>query len=300
MPATAVRRTPLNINAVAVGACIVNAIDLSGIASVSHLRNSIYHNIDVEETLRFFTRRYVEPLKQFVDISKAVAVDCAAGYGWFGFAYLLAGGKEIIAVDMDSERLDAACRIAELLQVDKAMRFIRSPLQEIPLRENGADVFVTIETLEHVGRKNVIPALKRIKEIASQAVIITTPNKLFPVIAHDTQLPFAHWLPPQRRGWYAEVCGRAHMNHRNEFLSPFDLDILREKFRPASRCLTFQGFADYQKSFPYYQPYGNDADKRWIRKPGAMKAGYYRAATALTGRKSYWVLPTMARIFIKH
>src|SRR5262245_6081367 len=125
---------------------------LESIRSVPHFRNSIYHNLDIKATLDFFTRRYVEPLSHFVDISRCVVVACACGYGWFSSAYLLAGGKRVLAIDLDAERLEAAKEIAKILRVDHAMECVVSPIQNIPLGVNEADVFVTIETLEHIGK----------------------------------------------------------------------------------------------------------------------------------------------------
>jgi hypothetical protein len=172
-------------------------------------------------------------------------------------------------------------------------------MQSIPLEVDAADFFVSVETLEHVGRENVRPALERMRDIARRAVLLTTPNKLFPAVAHDTRLPFLHWLPPKRRGRVARLFGREELDAGSEFLSPFDLRILLEKFRPVSRCVTFEDFAEYRRQFPFYQPYGPDDSKRRIGRPSLAKATYYRAASELLGSRTNWVMPTLTTLLAR-
>jgi len=277
----------------------VNDSASAHIRAIPHLKNSIYHNLDISGTLDFFTRRYVNPLARLFDISNAVIVDCAAGYAWFAIAYILAGGKAAIAVDVDAGRLAAAKEIARILSVHQAIDFITAPIQEIPLSPNQADIFVSVETLEHIGQENIPAALHRIKEIASQGVLLTTPNKFFPMVAHDTFLPFAHWLSPGLRHIYAKLCSRETMNHNNHFLSPVDLNILLDKFKPASSCLTFHDFEDYYNHFPFYLPYGSNEAERCCTQPSAAKAAYYRLASALLKHRAYWVMPSLGQIFVR-
>jgi len=277
----------------------VSDIHVNRIRSIPHFRASIYRDLEIGNTLDFFTRRYVRPLVEHLNISESVVVDCACGYGWFSFAYLLAGGKKAIAVDLDAERLLAAKEIAKILSVDNRMAFINSEIQEIPLASNEADIFVSIETLEHIGRNNIITALCRIKDIAAKGVIITTPNKFFPAVAHDTCLPFIHWLPTKRRRGYARLFGREELDQGNEFLTPLDLNILRGKFKPVSACLTFRNFEDYRNHFPFYQPYGPDESERLQVRPAATKALYYMVASKVFGANSYWVMPSLSRLFIR-
>ena len=277
----------------------VNDTHVNRIRSIPHFRASIYRDLKIGNTLDFFTRRYVKPLAEHFNISESVVVDCACGYGWFSFAYLLAGGKKAIAVDLDAERLSAAKAISKILSVDNRMVFMNSEVQKISLAPNEADIFVSIETLEHVGRNNIITALRRIKDIAAKGIIITTPNKLFPVVAHDTCLPFIHWLPTKRRRGYARFFGREELDEGNEFLTPFDLNILRDKFKPASACLTFRNFKEYRNHFPFYQPYGADESERLQIRPPATKAIYYKVASKVFGANSYWVMPSLSRVFIR-
>jgi hypothetical protein len=261
--------------------------------------DSFYHDLDIEGTLRFFLRRYVVPLKRLVDIAACTVVDCAAGHGWFSFAYLLGGGRKAIAVDMDPVRVSASEEIARVLGVRDRMEFMVSPIQSVPLEENSAEIFVSLETLEHVGRENVRPALERISSIASRVVVVTTPNRLFPAVAHDTRLPFIHWLPPGWRRVPAKLFGRANLDASNYFLTPWDLRPLMGKFRPVSRCMTFATFGEYSAQYPFYLPYGRRAADRFKQRPNRLLSMYLRAAATIFGTSAYWVMPSLASVLVR-
>lgn len=275
----------------------ISQAEINHIKAIPYLQNSIYRDLDIAATLDFFVRRYVRPLSKLFDISQASVIDCGAGYGWFSFAYLLAGGKEAVAADVDPLRLQAGTEISHILGIKQKMSFIHAPIQDLPLNKDEVDIFVSIETLEHVGKTNIRPALVRIRDVASQGILITTPNKLFPAIAHDTRLPIAHWLPASIRQPYAKLFGRQNMNANNDFLSPLDVRVFMDKFRPISSCLTFQDFASFKAHYPFYLPY--DIPNRWQHHPGILKSAYYKGASMLLGRFSYWVMPSLSRIFVR-
>jgi hypothetical protein len=78
-----------------------NASQLDAINSTPFLNNSIYKNIDISQTFDFFYRWFVLPLKSKFVSNESTVVDCGKGFGWFSYAYLLAGGKKAIRVDVD-------------------------------------------------------------------------------------------------------------------------------------------------------------------------------------------------------
>jgi len=277
----------------------VNPTIIEKIQTNPHFRNSIYHDIDVAKTLDFFTKRFVHPLSFYIDIKHSTIIDCGAGYGWFSIAYLLAGGQKAIAADSDKHRLHVAQEFSQLFGVDDRIKFINASIESLSLPSDYADIFVSIETLEHVGKENIKPALNNIMKIASQGVLITTPNSFFPIIMHDTRLPLAHWLPNGVRQVYADLFGRGEMNANNSFVSPIDLNVLSHKFRPASRCLTFSSFKEYKSHFPLYLPYGKDESKRTRIKPTLTKSFYYRLICGMFGKYSYWLMPSLSHIFIR-
>ncbi len=91
---------------------------LGAIAEIEHLRDydrGMYRDLDVGLTLDYMRRRFVVPVSRHIEIGRATMLDCAAGFGWLSFAYLLAGGERAILADLDGARLAAARDIARSL-----------------------------------------------------------------------------------------------------------------------------------------------------------------------------------------
>jgi hypothetical protein len=158
-------------------------------------------------------------------------------------------------------------------------------------------VVCCIEVLEHL-YGGADAALSELNRVARKIVWITTPNKLCPVVAHDTRLPLAHWMPPDKRGWYARLFGRQADDERNVFVTPFQLARGLPDFRLESGFCGFESFAAFAASFPHYLPYMGEgvAGVRDLR--GAKRAAFglsYR----LLGRRSFYVLPSLTGLFTR-
>jgi len=270
---------------------------IKAVRDLKRFRKSIYHNLDIRLTLEYFTKRFVTPLSREFDIRNSIAVDCGAGYGWFSLAYLLAGGKGVIAIDVDKERLKACKEILEIFSVSGRAQYIVSNMLNLPLSSQEVDLFVTIETLEHVGKKRILKILKNISEVARRGILLTTPNKLFPVIMHDTRIPFIHWIAPRFRLRYSALFGRKEMDDGNEFISPFDLQLIRDQFRPMTSCLACLNYREFLNMYPLYFPYGSNENSRYRTQTGNLRSIYYRIAAFLLGKNSYWIMPNLACIF---
>jgi 2-polyprenyl-3-methyl-5-hydroxy-6-metoxy-1,4-benzoquinol methylase len=272
------------------------------IADIDYLRtydDGIYRDLDIELTLDYMRRRFVAPLSRHVAIEEASLVDCASGFGWLGFAYLLAGGKHAVLVDLDARRLDAAREIADLIGVSQRCSFLTDRIQDIAIADDGADIFASVETLEHVGRENVRPSLLNMSRIAKTAVVLTTPNFLFPAVAHDTELPFAHWLPAGLRHRYAAAAGRADLDRGNRFLRPWELAPLLPKFRPVGRFQTFATREEYDRFYPHYMPYGPRQVRRWRAAPRAGQRTLQTALARTLGAWSFALAPNLASVWVR-
>jgi hypothetical protein len=189
---------------------------------------------------------------------------------------------------MDEARLDAARRIAGILGVDHRIDWRVGKLGELPLADGEARVAYCIEVIEHIGRSR--PAVRDLGRVAAEMIIVTTPNLYFPVIAHDTGLPFCHWLPLPLRARYAGLCGREARENDNLFWSPRSLLAELPAFRVVSRFLHFASRRDYLATFPIYVPYVGGGLRR---RDGRLKSLYYRAASML-GRHSLYAMPSLA------
>jgi len=259
------------------------------IRAVPHFARSIYRDMDTNGALDFYLRRYIGPLGAFIDIrADDVVADIGTGYGWLAIAFALCTPARIVAVDDDEARLEAARTIAGILRVAHRIDWRLGALGQLPLVDREARVAYCVEVIEHIGRSR--PAIRDLGRICDEVLVITTPNLLFPIIAHDTRLPFCHWLPLGLRARYAALCGRTSSQHSNLFWSP--MGLLRElpDFRVTSRFLHYSSRRDYLATFPFYLPYVGGGMRRG---DGYLKSIYY-AAASLLGRYSLYVMPSLA------
>lgn len=266
------------------------------IANLPYLKSTEYNDLDFEKTLQYIVKRYINPLKSNLDISKATLADCGAGFGWLAFGYLLEGGKHATLCDIDGPRLKDAERIAEILGIQDKCDFIVAPMQDLDFKKNQFDIFVCIETLEHVGEENINRCIEILAESTSKVVILTTPNKFFPLVLHDNKVPMSHWIPSSKRSLYTNLF-KVYDRPENDFVSPLRLSTLREKFKPISSTLTFNSYKDWKSSYPFYSPY-NYSD-RWKEQPHVLLKVLYFVLDKLLGKQSYWFAPNLCRLWLK-
>jgi 2-polyprenyl-3-methyl-5-hydroxy-6-metoxy-1,4-benzoquinol methylase len=266
--------------------------------ALHYLHNSAYGDLDWELTLDYMTRRYIHPLGQEFDLETMHFADCAAGFGWLSFAYLRAGGKHATLIEPDGLRLDAARAIAARLGLSNRCSFICSTLESVPLENKSIDIFACVETLEHVGQTNIAACVETIARCARRGILITTPNALFPVIAHDTRLPFAHWLPKPLRRRYAAWFNRLDQEEGNDFLVPSDLALLRDYFKPVARYQTFSSYREFLRFYPHYLPYGPALNRNRRRPPLPLRLFVLLAGT-LFSTHAYRISPNLSNIWIR-
>lgn len=267
------------------------------ISHIQHFNNSFYRNLNIDATLDYMHRRFIEPMATHFEIGSCSLADCAAGYGWLSFAYLRAGGLKAVLIEPDKQRLEAARHFAKALGVEGRCQFVCAYLQNVDI--GTVDIFASVETLEHVGRNNVKSCVAAITRLAGHGILITTPNEWFPVVAHDTQLPIAHWLPHSWRSIYARSLKRDIAVH-NDFLDPLDLwPLYRSGFRPQTRFQTFGRYQEFRNLYPYYLPYGSDERKRHRSKPHPGLAAFVRLAGTVSGSWSFMFSPNLISIWAR-
>jgi len=119
---------------------------------------------------------------------------------------------------------------------------------------------------------------------------------LFPVIAHDSQVPFAHWLPRDWRPAYARLFGRRDENYGNDFVWPWDLRPLENEFKPVSKYQMFGSLDEFDNFYPHYLPYLTEPFRYREKPPFGMRAMTAIAGKSL-GRRAYWLAPNLASIW---
>jgi len=263
------------------------------IRSIPEFANGMYGFLSPSKTLGYFHEKYVANLQGHCDISQSLLIDCACGQGWNALAFVLAGGRKAIGLDTDENKLRIAREISEILNVDDRTAFCSGSISALPLADGSADLFSCIETLEHLDGI-ADKALDEMNRVARSIVFVTTPNLLFPVVAHDTRLPFAHWLAPKRRRQYARLFRREGQDEGSTFISPFQITRRLPAFRLASQFLGFGSFGEFVSFYPHYLPYVGGGCDRYL--PTLQKI-VYAMIYALAGQRSFYCLPSLTGIF---
>lgn len=271
---------------------LVSATMLKKIKEVDCFARSQYGNLDIIKTLEFYTKRYVKQLPDFASIDQdTLIVDVGTGFGWLAMAFAFATPAKIVAIDANESRLNAGKEIAGILGIADRIDWRTGILGELPLEDKEADIVYCIEVIEHINKSQ--EAIQDLSRISQNLVIVTTPNLWFPIIAHDTQLPFCHWLPIPLRKKYALLFNRHKREIDNLFWSPYLLQQAFREFKPVSQWLHYASYQDYQTTFPYYLPYDRG---RHVKELSPIKKIYYGLVAKL-GIYSHWLLPSLAYVF---
>ena len=270
----------------------------NAIKKVSYFNEGFYSNLDIDKTIDYMTQRYVQPCMKRLNITQATVADCAAGFGWVSFAFLYAGVKKAYLIEPDKDRLEAAREIAKIIGVEARCEFIHALLQEVHFPADSVDIFASIETLEHVGKTNVKDCVKTIARITRSVVLLTTPNQLFPIVAHDTALPFAHWLPSWLRKPYAYIFRKGNKDFGNHFLAPWDLQPLYYKFKPDSQYTMFSSLDEFDSFYPHYLPYGSKQSRRHRKQPSIALRSYIETTGRLLGNYAFALSPNLASVWV--
>ncbi len=265
---------------------------IDAIRSVAHFKNGQYASLDINKTIDFFSRYYIDAFEGLINIDEnTVIADIGTGYGWLAIAWALRTPAKIIAIDMDAERLDAAREIAEIIGVADRIDWRAGSLGNLPLDDASVDIACCIEVVEHVyGDTGAIADLGR---VSRDIVLVTTPNRLFPAIAHDTRLPFCHWLPVPLRILYAKAVRRQYTEIDNIFWSRRQLNQILSGYEYIDGFMHRRDYASYMEVYPYYLPYGSG---KMVHRIGRMKGLYFALASRVKLLATH-MLPNLASIY---
>ena len=263
----------------------------AAIRDVPYFRDTHYASLDVTATLDYFKRAFVDQIRIRPLTASHVLTDVGTGFGWLAMALATFTPAKVIAIEYEPVRLEAARRIADLLGLEGRIDWRVGSLQDTSLGDRESDVTFCIEVLEHVRRDPA--AFAELARITRRDLVFTTPNGAFPVIAHDTRLPFCHWLPMPMRDVYARAFGRSAMQEGNRFWRPGDLRKHLTGFKRVSGFLNFASVEDYFRLYPFYLPYGSGS---WRRAPSPTRKAYFGLVSRF-GRATPYFLPSLAGIF---
>jgi 2-polyprenyl-3-methyl-5-hydroxy-6-metoxy-1,4-benzoquinol methylase len=220
----------------------------------------------------YFVRFFQRPLSRWLPLSQSTAIECACGVGFNAISFVLSGGRSIVGYDLTEGRVRFANELAHRLGIADRARFELRDIHRLP--HERADIAFTLQTLEHVPEP--IAALRALADRARRAVVLSTPNRLFPKDGHDSGLLFAHWLPDELRKRYTAI-RRARADQFCRFLDPFEIaDTLRE-FELVTRAYNFSNLDEWLDQYPCFFPYGPGGG---VFLPARKERLRWRAASA--------------------
>lgn len=255
------------------------------IRMIDHFRDSEYQRLDLDALVDEYMQNFVQPLIALAGAPRTVA-DIGAGYGWLAFAFALGTDADVTMMEYDAHRTNAARKIAAVLGVEHRIRWLVGSIASIPLADREIDAVYCVEVIEHTGVEEEYVA--ELCRIARDVLVITTPNKVFPIIKHDTVLPFCHWLPLRARDVYANLFGRRDQQQNNLFWSPVQLLRAVKGFERQSRFLQFSNHAQYREA-----QRGAPARTGWFDQLQSV----YFTAVGYTGSLGIYLLPNLASTF---
>lgn len=143
-------------------------------------------------------------------------------------------------------------------------------------------------------------ALKEIKRVTSDAIIIATPNRYYFKDVHDTGLKFVHWMPRHLGIKYSlkfSKEGYSHAPLHSRFLSHLELENILFDFKLVTPFSCFKDVEEYRQIFPTYYPYGVGGG---ITSSGitGIKLNLLRIMFFI-GKNSRYFLPRIQGIYIR-
>jgi SAM-dependent methyltransferase len=236
----------------------------------------------------------------FVDLIRAYAAadrpvvtvgDIGTGDGWLAVALALFTPYRVIALDLNPQRLWRTRRFARMAGVAERIEWVSGSVSRLPFADRAIDVSFCVEVLEHATDQG--DAVRELARVTRQLLVMSTPNQLFPILGHDTRLPFCHWLPLNWRDRYATAMGRRDQQEGNRFLAPVDLTSGLAGFRRVSAFLQFPSYAAYRQARGY--PAGCSQAARLTR----FGRDTYLAAAGRVGYRGMHLMPNLASAWLR-
>ncbi|HEY5218924.1 MAG TPA: hypothetical protein VIJ16_03895 [Gemmatimonadaceae bacterium] len=149
-----------------------------------------------------------------------------------------------------------------------------------------------IEVLEHVHAARAAAACD-LARVTRDLLTVTTPNRHFPVIGHDTALPFCHMLPIPLRDRYAARFNRQRRQESNLFWSAHELHVCLSDFERVSRFLNFPNYRAYRRANSAESGQANP-----LSVPIGVRAKrVFYGVARLAGKYSDFILPNLASTY---
>ena len=157
---------------------------------------SLYHS---EEGYELAKQELLPLIKEYAthEQSRILEIGCSFGRNLVALASL--PNADITGCDIDTKLLSQAQKRLQEKGITAVKLVHQTNERQLPFDGNSFDIIVTWQLLEHVmspeEKKCILQEAARVVK-NNGIIIIETPNQLFPIDYHDTNLPFIHWIFP--------------------------------------------------------------------------------------------------------
>lgn len=164
--------------------------------------NELYKS---EEGDKLAVAELVPLAEKHVSVVNPQILEIGCGYGRNLFALSHVRGSEVSGCDISSAELQKAQDKMDKYQVKNVSLVLQSEYNKLPFADSRFDLVVMWQVLEHIlsddGKAALLNEAARVLKSGGH-ILIETPNRLFPFDYHDNNLPFAHWILPEKwRRW---------------------------------------------------------------------------------------------------
>lgn len=161
----------------------------------------------------------------------SAVLEVGCGYGRNLVALSRLHLRQLVGSDVAIDELRRANhRVTESAAAPRTpARLVQQEAFRLPFRDSTFDVIVLWQVLEHLlgptAKQQVINECVRVLR-SRGAILIETPNWLFPFDYHDNKLPLVHWVVPRAgRRWLTHKI-RGHSYPPSEYTTVFGCDRL--------------------------------------------------------------------------
>lgn len=164
-----------------------------------------------------------------LDGARILEIGCGTGSST---AALAEQGARVTAVDLDAAAIALARRRCELYGLEAPEFLCGNAIEILPKCARGSfDLILFYACLEHMTWRERLEALRASWQLLTPGQlwgVVETPNRLWPIDSHTSQLPFFHWLPDALAFAYSQHSPRASVRERyREVSESAMLDFLR-------------------------------------------------------------------------
>jgi len=149
-----------------------------------------------------------EYISRYIPIEGKSILEIGCGTGQNIETWYRAGAGKLTTLDIEENPVALTKQRCKELKIDN-VEIIHADFLKQEFEEQY-DIVNCVQVIEHVGKENQTQALTKTLKLTREngIIFIQIPNKSCIIDTHDSQLPFAHWLPRRIGVAYARLFNR--------------------------------------------------------------------------------------------